>query len=67
MAPAFEMRLPDWKRNQLPFYDSAFEMSVRPDLADGTLENKDKVDEKGVRGSFLKFMVTILKNYRQYV
>ena len=59
------MRMPDWRNTQLPFYDSAFEMSVRPDLADGSITNKDKVDEKGVRGSFLKFMVTMLKNYRQ--
>lgn len=65
MAPAFEMRMPDWQNTQLPLYDSAFEMSVRPDLADGSINNKDKVDEKGVRGSFLKFMVTMLKNYRQ--
>jgi hypothetical protein len=67
MAPAFRMRMPDWHVHQLPYYDSAFEMSVRPDLADGNVESKDKVDEKGVRGSFLKFMVTILKNYRQYL
>ena len=65
MAPAFNMRLPDWEKNQLPFYDSAFEMSVRPDLADGTLANKDKVDEKGVRATFLKFFVSIMRDYKQ--
>lgn len=57
--------MPNWRVNHLPYYDSAFEMSVRPDLADGSIQSKDKVDEKGVRGSFLKFMVTMLKNYRQ--
>ena len=64
----FDRRPPDWKTSVLPFYDSAYKMSVRPDMVSNDDEDEDdNIDEKSIRGSFLKFFVSILQNYRKYL
>lgn len=68
VSSTFEDRLSPWKTARLPYFDSAFNMSIRPDRANGTLEQgKSNIDEKAVRESFLKFFVAIMKNYRKYL
>ena len=52
----------------MPYFDSAFEMAVRPEEADGsTTQGQDAtyVDEAKLREGFLKFFVALLKNYRR--
>jgi hypothetical protein len=64
----FRNRLEPWKTMRLPLFDSAFSMSVRPDTANGTLEQgKSHIDEKAVREIFLRFFVAIMKDYRKFV
>lgn len=67
MAPAFSIRGQNWAQQHLPNYDLAFYMSPRPESTDGRDSNTDKIDEKGVRGSFLKLFVALLKDYRGFV
>jgi hypothetical protein len=67
-AAAFTERMEPWRKLRLPYFDSAFNMSVRPDRANGTMEQgKSAIDEKAVRESFLRFFVAVMKNYRKYV
>lgn len=65
MAPTFSLRGKNWAQQQLPNYDLAFYMSPRPEAVDGRDANSDRIDEKGVRGSFLKLFVALLKDYRE--
>jgi hypothetical protein len=67
MAPAFSLRGRNWQQQQLPHYDLAFYMSPRPEAADGRDAHGGRVDEKGVRGTFLKLFVALLKDYREYL
>jgi len=67
-APIFKYRVSDWKFAKLPFFDAAFEMSVRPDEADGSVsqgQDRSLVDETKLREGFLKFFVAIFRNYRK--
>jgi hypothetical protein len=65
MAPVFSLRGRNWTQQQLPHYDLAFYMSPRPETEDGRDTKAEKLDEKGVRGSFLKLFVALLKDYRE--
>lgn len=66
--PVFTGRLEPWKTIRLPTFDSAFSMAVRPDRANGTLEQgKSKLDEVQVREAFLRFFVAIMRTYRKYL
>lgn len=68
VSPTFDNRLSPWKSARLVHFDSAFNMSVRPDRANGTLEQgKPSMDEKTIRELFLRFFVAIIKNYRKYL
>ena len=65
----FTQRPADWSSSVQPYYDSAYKMSLRPDMVDGTddQESAGEIDEKAIRGSFLKFFVSILQSYRKYL
>jgi hypothetical protein len=66
--PVFTGRLEPWKTLRLPTFDSAFSMAVRPDRANGTLEQgKSRLDEVQVREAFLRFFVAIMRTYRKYL
>lgn len=68
VSSTFDNRLTSWKTTRLPYFDLAFNMSIRPDLANGTLEQgKSNIDEQALREAFLKFFVAIMKNYRKYL
>ena len=67
-APVFSQRPADWRDTRLPFFDSAFEMAVRPETADGSpTQGRESwgVDEAQLREGFLKFFVAIFMNYRR--
>ena len=68
-APVFQRRPLHWYTTRRPQFDSAFEMAVRPDEADGSPNQgcDDDVDEAMLREGFLKFFVAILQNYRRFV
>ena len=68
VSATFSRRLTPWKSVRLPYFDSAFNMSIRPDRANGTMEQgKSSIDEIALREAFLKFFVAIMKNYRKYL
>lgn len=69
-APVFALRPSDWSTTRLTEFDSAFEMSVRPDEADGSLSQGHTarlVDEAAIRTGFLRFFSSIFLNYRKYL
>lgn len=64
----FDERPGDWKDSVRPYYDSAYKMALRPDMVDGSDDQCDgEIDEKAIRGSFLKFFVSILQRYRRFL
>ncbi|CAM9133700.1 unnamed protein product, partial [Ectocarpus fasciculatus] len=68
VSATFDRRLTPWKSVRLSHFDSAFNMSIRPDRANGTMEQgKSNIDEIALREAFLKFFVAIMKNYRKYL
>jgi hypothetical protein len=65
-VPYRRERPDDWRTSTLPFFDYAFDMSVRPDAATGNaLQGKLLVDEKKIHEVFLKFFVGVMMNYRR--
>ena len=67
-TPCFDQRPADWNESVQPYYDSAFKMSIRPDMANvDDDEEADEIDDKAIRGVFLKFFVSILQNYRKFL
>jgi hypothetical protein len=70
-AQGIDKRNPDWEYCQLPFYDSAFPMAVRPADADevnvcekGT--QPFEFDSRGVHLAFLNVFTYLLQDYRKY-
>jgi hypothetical protein len=64
----FEERPEDWCTSVLPYSDFAFDMSVRPHMANGNqMQGRQQLDEKKIREVFLRFFVAILMNYRKLV
>ena len=65
-AAAFANRDDHWRMCQLPLYDSAYQMAMRPDEVDGSVES-GIVNEVQVRCAFLNFFVAILMDYRKFM
>ena len=60
----FELRGDTWRDAKCPFYDDAF--AAKPNSLSQTIAKSDKIDQ-ALRAAFLKFFVSLLKNYRKHL
>lgn len=60
----FELRGDTWQEDRRPFFDDAF--STISDRPVSSIIKSEKLDES-LRAAFLKFFVTLLKNYRRHL